>query len=150
MKSSPSLVHHLYPEVILQAFPPVGAIYTGIGVLLSAAKDTKTSHDALVELFERLVSFFNCLGVYPQVSLTTEMTDAYMKIVSEVLSILSIATKEVKRKRARMYFRKLLGRTDLEDALAGLERLRLMNEGVLMAIPHTIVLKTVNDKTTCS
>ncbi|KAN0141902.1 hypothetical protein V8E53_000364, partial [Lactarius tabidus] len=98
------------------AFPPAGAVFTGIGVLLSAAKDVRASHDALVELFERIESFFKRLGVYTQVSLTTEMAEVFVKIVAEVLSIISIATKEVKRKRAKIYFRKLLGRTDIEDA----------------------------------
>ena len=60
----------------------------------------RTSHDALVELFERIESFFKRLGVYTQVSLTSEMAEVFAKIVAEVLSILSIATKEVKRKRA--------------------------------------------------
>jgi hypothetical protein len=53
-----------------------------------------------VELFERIESFFKRLGVYTQVSLTSEMAEIFVKIVAEVLSILSIATKEVKRKRA--------------------------------------------------
>ena len=60
----------------------------------------KASHDALVELFKRMESFFKRLGVYTQVSSTTEMTEVFVKIVSEVLHILSIATKEVKRSRA--------------------------------------------------
>jgi hypothetical protein len=60
----------------------------------------RASHDALVEVFERIESFFKRLGVYTQVSLTTEMAEVFVKIVAEVLSILSIATKEVKRKRA--------------------------------------------------
>ena len=54
----------------------------------------------LVELFERIQGFFNRLGVYTQVSLTTKMAEILVKIVAEVLTILSIATKEVKRKRA--------------------------------------------------
>jgi hypothetical protein len=40
------------------------------------------------------------LGVYTQISLTTEMAEVFVKIMAEVLSILSIATKEVQRKRA--------------------------------------------------
>jgi uncharacterized FlaG/YvyC family protein len=60
----------------------------------------RASHDALVELFERIESFFKRLGVYTQVSLTAEMAEVFVKIVAEVLSILSIATKEVQRKRA--------------------------------------------------
>ncbi|KAH9034508.1 hypothetical protein EDB85DRAFT_2274467 [Lactarius pseudohatsudake] len=110
-------------EVANMAFPPAGVIFTGIGVLLAAAKDVRSSHDALVELFERIESFFKRLGVYTQISLTAEMAEVFVKIVAEILSILSIATKEVKRKRARIYFRKLLGRTEIEDALRKLDNL---------------------------
>jgi hypothetical protein len=65
----------------------------------------RASHDALVGLFERIESFFKRLGVYTQVSLTAEMAEVFVKIVAEVLSILSIATKEVKRKRASEFLR---------------------------------------------
>ena len=65
----------------------------------------RTSHDALIELFERIESFFKRLGVYTQVSFTTEMAEVFVKIVAEVLTILSIATKEVKRKRASEFLR---------------------------------------------
>ncbi|KAF8267773.1 hypothetical protein EI94DRAFT_1272333 [Lactarius quietus] len=105
------------------AFPPAGAIFTEIGVLLTAAKDVRASHDALVELFEPIKDFFERLGVYTQILLTVEMAEVFVKIVSEILSILSIATKEVKRKRAEIYFRKLLGRTDIEGALKKLNNL---------------------------
>ena len=64
----------------------------------------KASHDALVELFERIESFFTRLGVHTQVSLTPEMKEVFVNVVSEVLCILSIATKEVKRKRASEFF----------------------------------------------
>jgi hypothetical protein len=60
----------------------------------------KASHDALVELFEHIKDFFERLGVYTQIPLTTEMAGVFVKIVSEILSILSIATREVERKRA--------------------------------------------------
>jgi hypothetical protein len=65
----------------------------------------RASHDALVGLFERIESFFKRLGVYTQVSLTAEMAEVFVKIVAEVLSILSIPTKEVKRKRASEFLR---------------------------------------------
>jgi hypothetical protein len=60
-------------------------------------KDARASQGAVIELFERLDRFFKRLGVYTQISLTTEMADVLVKIVIELLSILSIATKEVKR-----------------------------------------------------
>ncbi len=58
------------------------------------------SHDAIVKLFERVEIFFKRLGVHVQASLTAEMSEIFAKIVAEILSILSIATKEVNRKRA--------------------------------------------------
>ena len=64
----------------------------------------KASHDALSELFERVDSFFERLRVHAQISLTTEMKKVFVKIMVEVLSILSIATKEMKRTRASELF----------------------------------------------
>ena len=43
--------------------------------------------------------FFRRLEVYTQVSPTTEMMDIIIQIMVEVLSILGIATKEVKQGR---------------------------------------------------
>ena len=65
----------------------------------------RASHDALLELFERIENFFKRLGVYTQVSMTVEMAEVFVKIAAEVLTILSIATKEVKRKRASEFLR---------------------------------------------
>ncbi|KAH9004810.1 hypothetical protein EDB86DRAFT_3240678, partial [Lactarius hatsudake] len=118
------------------AFPPAGAIFTGIGVLLAAARGARASHDALVELFGRIESFFKRLEVYTQISLTAEMVEVFVKIVAEVLSILSIATKEMKRTRSKIISRKLLGRTDIEDALKRLDS--LIQEEVRMAIAQTM------------
>ena len=40
--------------------------------------------------------FFRRLEIYTDVPLTTEMTDVVIEIMAEVLSILGIATKEIK------------------------------------------------------
>ena len=64
------------------------------------AKDARASHGAVIDFFERIESFFKRLGVYDQISLTTKMAEIFMMIVIELLSILSIATKEVRRRRA--------------------------------------------------
>ncbi|KAH9017556.1 hypothetical protein EDB84DRAFT_1679530 [Lactarius hengduanensis] len=77
----------------LEAFPPAKVIFTGIGVLLAAAKDARASHAAVIDLFQRIESFFKRLGVYRQTSLTTEMAEVLVKIVIELLSILSIRDK---------------------------------------------------------
>ncbi|KAN0128203.1 CHAT domain containing protein [Lactarius tabidus] len=118
------------------AFPPAGAIFSGISILLAAAKDVNASHDALVELFERIESVFKRLGVYTQISLTTEMAEVFVKIVVEVLSILSIATKEMTRNRTNIYFRRLLGRAGIENAIQRLDS--LIQEEVRMAIAQTM------------
>ena len=99
-------------------------IFTGIGVLLGvrtlalpfvnsqssnaevfqAAKDARASQGNVIDLFERIEGFFKRLEVYNQISLTTKMAKVLVEIVIELLSILSIATKEVRRRRASEFF----------------------------------------------
>jgi hypothetical protein len=47
----------------------------------------------LIDLFQRIEQFFKRLEIRP----TEAMTDIIVKIMVEVLSILAIATKEVKK-----------------------------------------------------
>jgi hypothetical protein len=49
--------------------------------------------------------FFRRLETYTQVPPTTEMMDMIIQIIVEVLSILGIATKEIKQGRLSEYFR---------------------------------------------
>ena len=75
--------------------------YPGVGryntYILQAAKDVRASQDALVDIFERIESFFRRLEVYTEVTPTTEMTDTIVQIMVEVLSIVGIAIKEIKQ-----------------------------------------------------
>jgi hypothetical protein len=48
--------------------------------------------------------FFRRLETYTQVQPTTEMMDMIIQIMVEVLSILGIATKEIKQGRMSEYF----------------------------------------------
>jgi len=48
--------------------------------------------------------FFRRLETYTQVPLTTKMMDMIVQIMVEVLSILGIATKEIKQGRMSEYF----------------------------------------------
>ena len=64
----------------------------------------RASHDALVELLEPMKEFFERLGVYTQIPLTAEMAEVLVKVVAEIFSILSVATREVKRTRASELF----------------------------------------------
>ncbi|KAF8268209.1 hypothetical protein EI94DRAFT_1206363 [Lactarius quietus] len=146
MKWIDPLVHVLYTfsgalgDGISVAFPPAKVIFTGIGVLLGAAKDVRACHGAIADLFERIESFFKRLEVYTQISLTTKMAEVLVKIVIELLSILSIATKEVRRRRAKIFSRKLLGRTDIEEALKRLDG--LIQEELQMAIAQILKATT--------
>ena len=64
-----------------------------------AAKDASASQDKLIELFDRIKHFFRRLEIYTGITPTTAMTDMVIEIMVEVLTILAIATKEVKRGR---------------------------------------------------
>ena len=91
-------------------------ISVGVGVLLSvrtlhvtfagpsgdlsqAAMDVRASEDTLIDIFERMENLFQRLEIYSNVSPTPEMIDIIVKIMVEVLSILGIATKEMKQGR---------------------------------------------------
>jgi hypothetical protein len=104
-----------------------------------AAKDVRADQDILVNIFERVENFFRRLEVYTNVPPTTEMMEMIIQIMVEVLSILGIAMKEIKQsrmseqfpsitsplteQRSEKYGKKLVGRTDLEDALKRLDNL---------------------------
>lgn len=114
--SSPGICHGIL--ILLEAYPPVGVICTGIGVLLSvsipihilfgllirldpqAAQGVSSSRDLLAGLFERLENVFRRLEVYIETPRTLEMTDVIVKVMVEVLNILAIATKEINQHQA--------------------------------------------------
>ena len=105
---------------IWQVFSPSSVIFAGIGVLLSvrtlsvinartrpvvttyvsqAARDVRSSRNTLLDIFQRIEMFFRRLEVYTAVDPTPEMMDMMVQITVEVLSILGIATKEIKQGR---------------------------------------------------
>ena len=105
---------------------------------IQAASAVSASRDLLLGLFERIENIFRRLEVYIDVPRTPGMTDAIVKVMVEILSILAIATKEINQRRAselipgnrsflpaycssEMFLKKLVGRTDIEDALLRLE-----------------------------
>ena len=63
------------------------------------ATDASASQDKLIELFNRIERFFGRLEIYNGITPTTAMKAIIIDIMVEVLSILAIATKEVKRGR---------------------------------------------------
>ncbi|KAH8986870.1 hypothetical protein EDB92DRAFT_1220167 [Lactarius akahatsu] len=125
-------------------FSPAKVIFAGAGVLL-AAKDVVASQDALVDIFERIESFFRRLEEYSDVPTTEAMRDIIVKIMVEVLGIFGIVTKEMKQGRAKTYLKKLIGRRDIEDALGRLDR--LTQQETQMAIVQVLkVAHNVGDK----
>jgi hypothetical protein len=100
-------------------FPPAQLIFAGVGLLVAvsvlldscgllltiwashqAARDVDANQDALVELFERIETFFARLETYAEVPPTRQMKNLIVKIMVEVLEILAIATKEIKQRLA--------------------------------------------------
>jgi hypothetical protein len=67
--------------------------------ILQAAKDVRASQDALVDVFERIDTFFRRLEIYTSVPLNEEMMDTITTIMVEFLCILAIATEDVKQGR---------------------------------------------------
>ena len=107
---------------ILQVFSPAKVVFAGVGVLLSvrtlhnmilvghcngstsqAAKDARASQDILIDIFERIEMFFRRLEIYTEVPPTSEMMDIVVRIMAEVLSVVGIAMKEIKRGRMSKY-----------------------------------------------
>jgi hypothetical protein len=104
-----------------------------------AAKDVVVSRDKLIDIFERIGSFFRRLEEYVEVPTTEAMKDIIVKIMVEALGIFGIVTKEMKEGRAselipddafhmadsisEKYLKNLFGRRDIEDALSRLDRM---------------------------
>ena len=57
----------------------------------------------LIDIFVRIESFFKRLESYIAVTPTAAMTDVIVKIMIEILSILGIATKEIRQGRSSEY-----------------------------------------------
>jgi hypothetical protein len=101
---------------ILQPLPPVKAIHTGLGILLSVcaflsslsahlrdiqayqvAKDGLDDYDTLADLLESVNHVLNRLDIYTKIPPTVSMTEIIIKILVELLSILSLATKQIQQ-----------------------------------------------------
>jgi hypothetical protein len=69
---------------------------------VQAIKDVSASYGALVDLLESTENFLRRLDIYTKIRPTTAMTEIIVKILVELLSILAIATQEVKQGRLRV------------------------------------------------
>jgi hypothetical protein len=107
--------------------------------LCQAASGVTSSYDALLDLFECLGNFFKRLEVYTTIPPTPIMTDIIVKIMVELLSVLALATKQLKQGRfskcaiaytlpitqctTEKFAKKLLGGSEIEAVLQKLDRL---------------------------
>jgi hypothetical protein len=99
-------------------FSPAKAVFTSIDVLLAvrpsnplfnqvpfdvrpcqAVNGVTSSYDAVLELFECLGNFLKRLEIYLTIPPTPMMTDVIIKIMVELLSVLALATKQIKQGR---------------------------------------------------
>ena len=79
------------------------AIFTPKYLISQAAKDAQGSQGTLIDIFERIEMFFRRLEIYTELPLTMEMMDTMIQIMTEILSVLGTATKEIKQGRASKY-----------------------------------------------
>ena len=132
--------------------------------MYQAAKDVRSSQDAFFEIFEGIEAFFQRLEIYTKAAFNKEMVDIITKIMVEVLNILGIATRETRQGRmskwllynyvavdrtilnfSEKYLKRLIGRTDIDDALKRLDRLT-QEEARTAAAQVLNVTNTVDDR----
>jgi hypothetical protein len=104
-----------------------------------AASGVTSSYDALLDLFECLGNFLKRLEIYTTIPPTPIMTDIIIKIMVELLSVLALATKQIKQGRfsecpvtytfraaqcnTEKFAKKLLGESEIEAVVQRLDRL---------------------------
>ncbi len=59
----------------------------------------RASYDALVDLFVSFENFLSRLSIYAGIPPTPALTNVLVKIIVELISMLALATQEVKRGR---------------------------------------------------
>jgi len=112
-----------FADAFCQSFPPAKAIYAGLAILLGAAKGVLSSWDTLVELLESIEHFLNPLEIYTRIPRTLAMDEVIVKIMVELFSTLSLATRELKQGRSIKIVKKVFGEKGVEAALQRLNRL---------------------------
>ncbi|OCH87555.1 hypothetical protein OBBRIDRAFT_149093 [Obba rivulosa] len=105
------------------AFPPANIIFSGISVLLNATKNINESYDALIELLECVEYFLDRLKIYTQIPCNAGMRTIVVKTLADIITILALATNQVKRGRLSKYWKKLRGEKHIEDALKRMGKL---------------------------
>jgi hypothetical protein len=114
-----------------------------------------SSYNDLIELFERLGNFLKRLEIYTTIPPSLLMTELFVKIMAELLSVLALATKRYRERRLSkcavtiyilpvaqcatgqlQFIKRLLEEKKIVDALRRLDR--LTQEDVRMAVAQTL------------
>jgi hypothetical protein len=124
-----------------------------------AASGVSSSYDALLDLFECLGNFLKRLDIYTTIPPIPIMTDIVLKIMVELLSVLALATKQIKQGRfskcavtytlpvtqriVEKFAKKLLGDSEIESVLQRLDRLTQdearMTAAQTLSVVHSLV-----------
>ena len=127
---------------------------------IQAAIAVGTSYDALVELFECVSNFLGRLRVYTEIPSTPTMSGILITIMVDVLSVLALATKQIKQGRfskplvyispiadlgAEKFAKKLLGESEIEAVTQRLDRLTLDEARLTIAQTLQVVHGLVNN-----
>ena len=107
--------------------------------MYQAASRVTSSYDALLDLFECLGNFLKRLEIYTTIPPTPIITNIIIKIMVELLSVLALATKQIKQGRfskcsvaytfpasqctTGKFAKKLLGESEIEAVVQRLDRL---------------------------
>jgi hypothetical protein len=67
-------------------------------------KDVSASYDVLTDLFESIKRFLCRLEIYTKIPLTAAMTVIVVEKLAVVISVLALATKQVKQGRISVSF----------------------------------------------
>ncbi|KAH9178016.1 hypothetical protein EDB89DRAFT_2239733, partial [Lactarius sanguifluus] len=132
-------------SIALVPFEPAKAVFAGVDVLIAAASGVSSSYDALVDLFECLGNFLKRLRIYTDLPLTPSMTEISVKIMVELLSVLALATKQIRQGRFKKFAKKLLGESEIESVLRRLDRLTQEEGRMTMAQTLEVVCGLVNN-----
>jgi hypothetical protein len=120
-----------------------------------------TSDNTIVDIFARIESFFERLEIYTDVQPTGAMKELIVRIMGQVLEVLGVTTKWIKQspsselvvvdirrltnRHPGKFVKKLVGRTDIEDAMKKLDK--LTQEEALMASAEAMKLvRSVDNK----
>ena len=139
--------------------------------MYQAASGITSSYDALLDLFDCLGNFLKRLEIYTTIPPTPIMTDIIIKIMIELLSVLALATKQIKQGRfskcpvtntlptpqytSEKFAKKLLGESEIEAVVQRLDRLTQdearMTVAQTLSVVHGLVgnVKVVMEGTEC-